>query len=188
MSSLRFKKRTSNRHKQSNPPIPKLNKIGGRFMRYIQTVSDVAWKQSFITNQHASSLESLNVVWHKVLEWMSTEYVNVSDTRYNSHSTHSSVYIWYILIANRHACSRDCHITFGDCAVGFNTLRTGSFKLFKRPFAGFLTILTLLNAELNPICYLLALLAHHFLHVSRIRVKSLTLRLLMSHIYMTLVA
>ena len=29
-----------------------------------------------------------------------------------------------------------------------------------------------LNAELNPICYLLALLgAHHMLHVSRIRVK-----------------
>jgi len=33
-----------------------------------------------------------------------------------------------------------------------------------------------LNTELNPICYLLALLAHHFLHVTRIRVKSLTLR------------
>ena len=40
-----------------------------------------------------------------------------------------------------------------------------------------------LNAELNPICYLLALLAHHFLHVSRIRVTSLTLRLLTSYIY-----
>jgi len=41
-----------------------------------------------------------------------------------------------------------------------------------------------LNAELNPISYLLALLgAHHFLHVSRIRVKSLTLRLLMSYVY-----
>ena len=40
-----------------------------------------------------------------------------------------------------------------------------------------------LNAELNPICYLLALLAHHFLHVSRIMVKTLTLRLLMSYIY-----
>ena len=41
-----------------------------------------------------------------------------------------------------------------------------------------------LNAELNPICYLLALLgAHHFLHISRIRVKSLILRLLMSYIY-----
>ena len=40
-----------------------------------------------------------------------------------------------------------------------------------------------LNAELNPTCYLLALLAHHFLYVSRIRVISLTLRLLMSYIY-----
>ena len=41
-----------------------------------------------------------------------------------------------------------------------------------------------LNPELNPICYLLALLgAHHFLRVSRIRVKSLTFRLLMSYIY-----
>ena len=36
-----------------------------------------------------------------------------------------------------------------------------------------------LNAELNPICHLLALLGvHHILHVSRIRVKSLTFRLL----------
>jgi len=41
-----------------------------------------------------------------------------------------------------------------------------------------------LNAELNPIWYLLALLgAHNFLHVGRIRVKSLTLRQLMSYIY-----
>jgi len=40
-----------------------------------------------------------------------------------------------------------------------------------------------LNPELNPICYLLALLTHHFLHVSRIRVKTLTIRLLMSYIY-----
>jgi hypothetical protein len=45
-------------------------------------------------------------------------------------------------------------------------------------------LITPLNAELNPIRYLLALLeAHHFLHVSRIRVKSLTPRLLMSYIY-----
>ena len=41
-----------------------------------------------------------------------------------------------------------------------------------------------LNPKLNPICYLLALLgAHHFLHVSRIRVKLLTFRQLMSYIY-----
>ena len=41
-----------------------------------------------------------------------------------------------------------------------------------------------LNPELNPIYYLLALLgAQHFLHVSRIRVKLLTFRPLMSYIY-----
>ena len=41
-----------------------------------------------------------------------------------------------------------------------------------------------LNPELNPICYLLALLgAHYFLHVSKIRVKLLTFRRLMSNIY-----
>ena len=41
-----------------------------------------------------------------------------------------------------------------------------------------------LNPELNPISYLLASLGtHHFLHVSRIRVKLLTLRRLMSYIY-----
>ena len=50
----------------------------------------------------------------------------------------------------------------------------GSFKFSINP----------LNPELNPICCLLALLgANHFLHVSRIKVKSLTLRLLMSYIY-----
>jgi hypothetical protein len=46
------------------------------------------------------------------------------------------------------------------------------------------THLNPLNPELNPICYLLALLgAHHFLHLSKIRVKLLTFRLLMSYIY-----
>jgi len=40
-----------------------------------------------------------------------------------------------------------------------------------------------LKPELNSICYLLALLAHHFLHVSRIRIKSITFRRLMSYIY-----
>ena len=40
-----------------------------------------------------------------------------------------------------------------------------------------LSLLNPLKPELNPICYLLALLgAHRFLHVSRIRVKLLTLR------------
>ena len=57
------------------------------------------------------------------------------------------------------------------------------FKSRCNIFSG-LRIINPLNPELNPICYLLALLgAHHFLHVSRIRVKSLTFRLLMSYTY-----
>ena len=48
----------------------------------------------------------------------------------------------------------------------------------------FMHLFNPLNPELNTICYLLALLgAHHFLHVSRIRVKLLTFRLRMSYIY-----
>ena len=45
------------------------------------------------------------------------------------------------------------------------------------------TFINPLNPELNPICYLLALIAHHFLHVRRIRVKLLTLRSLTLYIY-----
>ena len=45
-------------------------------------------------------------------------------------------------------------------------------------------IINPLKPKLNPIFYLLALLGvHNFLHVSRIRVKFLTFRLLMSYIY-----
>jgi len=63
-----------------------------------------------------------------------------------------------------------------------------SFKLSGKdnanlPLDYFISLINPLNPELNPICYLLALLAHHFRHVSRIMVKSLTLRLLMSYIY-----
>ena len=53
------------------------------------------------------------------------------------------------------------------------------FKKFVDPNGLLYRVLILnpLNPELNPICYLLALLgAHHLLHVSRIRVKLLTLR------------
>ena len=60
---------------------------------------------------------------------------------------------------------------------------SGIFVRQMVPTTIFLASFNPLNPELNPICYLLALLAHHFLHVSRIRVKLLTFRLLMSYIY-----
>jgi len=88
-----------------------------------------------------------------------------------------------------------CHVSLrGLCpyfwpkhSKGYLTLGSGGLnpegirKTYPRSYHAFINPL---NAELNPICYLLALLgAHHFLHVSRIRVKSLTLRQLMSYIY-----
>ena len=54
---------------------------------------------------------------------------------------------------------------YGDSSPSFSTINTWAAEF--NP----------LKPELNPICYLLALLgAHNFLHVSRIRVKLLTLR------------
>jgi len=66
------------------------------------------------------------------------------------------------------------------CGLNNDIIEAAGMKLL-RPLAGH--TFNPLNPELYPICYLLALLAHHFLHVSRIMVKSLTLRLLMSYIY-----
>ena len=58
-------------------------------------------------------------------------------------------------------------------ATGFNILETNfTLKRLKKTQLNLGPINTL-NAELNPICYLLALLgAHHFLYVSRIRVNT----------------
>jgi len=75
------------------------------------------------------------------------------------------------------AMIKDCHAT-ESARVGTN-IRMNSLRNFTVIFNnGLYSSCTFnpLKHELNPICYLLALLAHHFLHVSRIRVKSLTLR------------
>jgi len=67
--------------------------------------------------------------------------------------------------------------------VGLTIPHSKKFIVTKVEQRNKLDIFNPLNAELNSICYFLALLAHHFIHVSGIRVKSLTLRLLMSHMY-----
>jgi len=70
-----------------------------------------------------------------------------------------------------------------------DTVRTGMpFERTRRTTTGShrfgTNCLNPLKPELNPFCYLLALLgAHHLFHVSRRRVKLLTLRWLMSYIY-----
>jgi len=53
-------------------------------------------------------------------------------------------------------------------------LYTIYYNLFKLNVHGSVHCINPLNAELNPICHLLALLgAHHILHVSRVRVNIL---------------
>ena len=93
---------------------------------------------------------------------------------------------WYIHFTT-HCClsqhsssGLDISCSFGDClflkclsTTRYYGKKSHQEKCYINP----------LKPELNPICYLLALLAHHFLHVSRIRVKSLSIRLLMSYIY-----
>jgi len=70
-----------------------------------------------------------------------------------------------------------------SCNSGDGTDQTVQSLMFMMMMKNF-PPLNPLNPELNPICCLLALLgANHFLHVSRIKVKSITLRVLMSYIY-----
>jgi len=82
----------------------------------------------------------------------------------------------WLMAKIRSLCAYKCDITSSEhCRIQSN-LFVFWLLLFRS--------LNPLNPELNPICNLLALLgAHHFLHVSRIRVKLLTFRLLMSYIY-----
>ena len=79
----------------------------------------------------------------------------------------------------RHTYLRVAH------AVGrkINVVALKDLLHYAKSIHWFCALLNPLNPELNPICYLLTLLAHNFLHVSRIRVKSLTFRRLMSYIY-----
>jgi len=91
-----------------------------------------------------------------------------------------TVLCWMLLSASLEDCALlDAFDCGTDFARKFMADRNTNIKTWASGGRGF----NPLKPELNPICYLLALLAHHFLHVSRIRVKSLTLRWLMSYIY-----
>jgi len=69
-----------------------------------------------------------------------------------------------------------CDVQFKDRAI-MHDLKVTRLRWLRKMNVSYNDLLNPLKPELNPICYLLALLgAHHFLHVSRIRVKSLTLR------------
>jgi len=100
--------------------------------------------------------------------------------------THRLLYFMSLMMHYVHVClvfhwtylRFEIKTCYGRCAIE-DHLTFAHFRILQFP-----TTINPLNPELNPICYLLALLgAHHFLHVSWIRVKLLNFRLLMSYIY-----
>jgi len=99
-----------------------------------------------------------------------TNFSNVTEVRRNINITVIAHFISFLIVQKYFSGRSTVTINFSHTVADRQHLY---FRVFNP-----------LNPKLNPICYLLALLgAHHFLHVSRIRVKSLTLRLLMSYIY-----
>jgi hypothetical protein len=62
-------------------------------------------------------------------------------------------------------------IKFNGCNISDSNMYIKMYKC-RKIFYEVLEHINPLNAELNPICHLLALLAHHILHVSRIRVNT----------------
>ena len=118
-------------------------------------------------------------IWYTVMKWQNTAYTywirNDEDCAgFDWISTPGVSLPHLVLVLCRQICIFRAALFFVVLCVQLSLLcKHYRTKLFNP-----------LNAELNPICYLLALLGdHHFLHVSRIRVKSLTFRLLMSYIY-----
>jgi len=91
---------------------------------------------------------------------------------------------WKVGMTHRHPHTKQHKIKLGSERTDKFVLRSDLCLINARTVpVDPLYLINPLNAELNPICYLLALLAHHFLRVCRIMVKLLTLRLLMSYIY-----
>ena len=101
-------------------------------------------------------------------------------TTHLQHKLQTTTWLW-TADCNRYFFSKECNKS--------PQMAAPNYALFRDSFHATQNLIQIvyvnpLKPELNPICYLLALLgAHHFLHVNRIRVKSLTFRLLMSYTY-----
>ena len=121
-------------------------------------------------SQNIHSLVSLPSVPQLQLAISCSHYATVTTAQFNMNAPYSNQFRVYVYSSS-------------VASLRIKLKINNDFFTFYGNIEDFWTI-NPLNPELNPICYLLALLgAHHFLYVSRIRVKLLTLRLLMSYIY-----
>ena len=145
------------------------NKPQERIVRAVWKVGRKLWKRVCFESLMWDRCQTLMMVWRLKQEWL--QYIILSLCK----SQWRAVLVLLCVKASREKlCLCVCDLSSVSLCC-------------RRPYYSFIRHLSLLNPlspELNPICYLLALLeAHHFLHVSRIRVKLLTFRLLMSYIY-----
>ena len=147
------------------------------------TSRDLAWSSGRLTCQHASQI---SVVAH--ISWDVTDMASVLQTLPVVSGNGGNAY-WknapiHVLYGTKSPGYRDQHMRANAWKALEKELKIEhKFYVSSRDVRIVGPRFNPLNPELNPICYLLALLAHHFLHVSRISVKSLTLRRLMSYIY-----
>ena len=135
--------------------------------------------------------------WHCMEVWYVCHCIDFHRTHNRSTTLHGSLIClslyWFSLnsqqisyIAWKSATPTSVHTVIETCNKGHHSLdalHCTDVYFSTSLHADTLQVIVFnpLKPELNPICYLLALLgAHHFLHVSRIRVKLLTFRLLMS--------
>ena len=132
-----------------------------------------------------ATLGTCHCVWMTVWYVGCTLHTRQSSTQNNKYQvSHWYSYFswWWAHSRPKHVEKRNKH-TKKNCAPSWLYLQDLHEDLHTFTWRS-TYIFNPLNPELNPICYLLALLgAHHFLPVSRIRVKLLTFRLLMSYVY-----
>ena len=123
--------------------------------------------------------EDVSMYCKMILMWASFCFMKPPDSYLHS-SYHNAFSVWGLFVR------QSWHRPYSSGEIPFSVPYAPVFlPVFVWDLFLFLILcLNRLNPELNPICYLLALLGgHHFLHVSTIRVKLLTFRRLMSYIY-----
>ena len=161
-------------HNENNKPFRILPSLGtwGLGVGYVSTNKPFRGTAAFIF--------SVEGVGSRSLRYVGRLHTKSSFYRPTEHYSAAALSIvrqqWYYPLTGAESGNIGNYLNIPDCTASLSRRRRHDVKLQEK--------FNPLIPELNPICYLLALLgAHHFLHVSRIRVKLLTLRRLMSYIY-----
>ena len=107
-------------------------------MRFV--VDEVALGEAVLTVLRVSSVINIPPVPHTAITFDRHCIILQIDTVFNPLNADLNTICHLLALLGAHHI---LHVSRIRINIFLNTLRTGSFKLFKRPFPGFLTILTL---------------------------------------------